>query len=439
MASIPVYVWLPQAVQPTLAGSFSAEANVCRFVYDAAYRAGQYPPLAPDMPCKTGTVKLAGVAPIFPVLQDGGPDDWGTMQLERKLGRKVSRIEALTLGPADGAGNIVLGELGQARFAPVSISEFEQLLSEVDQSAATFAVNYRERVMQAVFQGTSLGGGKPKLTLQQDGVQYIAKFPDRGDDPYLPQLELAMLRLAKACGIDACEAQVIEPAAGRFALLVKRFDRQARADGVARIGYVSAWSVLRLDQIQARPADLSLLGNLGYTPDMHQRSYVSFASHMVRWLGPSPAAHRQSARELWRRIVFNALIRNTDDHPRNHGLLCDCMLPQQWRLAPAFDLVAQRAAGPVPALAMAYRFERPRGRLSQGSRLVSAANRADLLAAAVEHYGYDLDEASAWYESARALVRGHWQQALLDAGMPAPETQKYAATLGTELPDTPAG
>lgn len=75
---------------------------------------------------------------------------------------------------------------------------------------------------------------------------------------------------------------------------------------------------------------------------------------------------------------------------------------QRWRLAPAFDLVAQHASGPTPGLAMAYYFDRPRGRLSQGSRLVSSANRADLLNAAVTHYAYQYEEAADWYESARA-------------------------------------
>ena len=435
MSSIPVYVWLPGIADATYAGEFTVDARLCRFDYDAGYRQQQLPALAPDMPLKSGSIKLPGIEPIFPIFQDSGPDDWGRMLLERKLGRPVIRLEALTLGPADGAGNVVLGDLSPERFAPVSLTEFQQLLGEVEQSADSFSINYRERVMQAVFQGTSLGGGKPKLTLLRDGESFLAKFPDRGDDPYLPQLELAMLQLARRCGIDACEAEVIEVTPGRFALLVKRFDRRTTAENVARIGYVSAWTVLRLDQLATRSPDLSLLGTLGYTPDMHQRSYVAFGQHLVRWLGADQAAQRETLRELWRRIAFNALIRNTDDHPRNHGLLCHDMQAQRWRLAPAFDLVAQRASGPTPALAMAYYFDRPRGRLSQGSRLVSRASRADLLAAAVAHYAYAYDEAADWYESSRALIRQHWQTALQQAGMPESETARYAQTLGMDLPE----
>ena len=435
MSVIPVHIWLPGATEAILAGEFSADAKLCRFQYDVSYRNQHLPPLAPDMPLKSGTIKLPGTEPIFPIFQDSGPDDWGRMLLERKLGRPITKLEALTLGPADGAGNIVLGELTPDRFTPVSLTEFQQLLGEAEHSADSFALNYRERVMQAVFQGTSLGGGKPKLTLQRGGELYLAKFPDRGDDPYLPHLELAMLQLARRCGIDACAAEVIEAAPGRFALLVKRFDRHATATGAARIGYVSAWSVLRLDQLISRQPDLSQLGTLGYTPDMHQRSYVAFAQHLVRWIGPDPAAQRATLRELWRRIVFNALIRNTDDHPRNHGLLYHDMQAQRWQLAPAFDLVAQRASGPTPGLAMAYYFDRPRGRLSQGSRLVSLANRADLLAAAVTHYAYPHVEAADWYETTRTEIRQHWQSALQQAGMPEAETIKYKQTLEMDLPE----
>lgn len=92
-------------------------------------------------------------------------------------------------------------------------------------------------------------------------MQYIAKFPERGDDPFLPQLELAMLRMARDGGIDACDAEVIEPAPHRYALLVKRFDRHVLGAGFARTGYVSAWSVARLDQHQEKREDQALLAN----------------------------------------------------------------------------------------------------------------------------------------------------------------------------------
>jgi serine/threonine-protein kinase HipA len=94
-----------------------------------------------------------------------------------------------------------------------------------------------------------------------------------------------------------------------------------------------------------------------------RKSYVALASDMAKWCG-GKEYHREERRELWRRIVFNALIRNLDDHTRNHGLLCQSHTPHAWRLAPAFDLVPAMAITETPALAMAYRYISPakRGR-----------------------------------------------------------------------------
>lgn len=433
MSEVPVQVWLPQQVDHSFAGLFFPDAQVARFQYDEAYRSQGMAALAPDLPVKATSHKIAGKEPIFPIMMDSGPDDWGHMLLERRLERPVSRLEALTLGPADGAGNIVLGDLTPDRFEALSLEEFERVLSELPDEQDPASQRQRERVLQSVIQGTSLGGAKPKLTLVRDGVQYIAKFPERGDDPFLPHLELAMLRLARDCGIDACEAEVIEPKPQRYALLVKRFDRQSSEAGFTRTGYVSAWSVARLDQHQEKREDAALLASRGFTPAMHARSYVSLAAHMIRWCGGQDR-YRANIRELWRRIVFNALIRNTDDHPRNHGLLCDSMTPHQWRLSPAFDLVAQRAAGITPGHSMAYLYDLPsRGRKHLQRRLVSAANRSDLLLAATLHYGYEPHEAEAYFEEARALVRGTWRRCLLSAGMPQDETDRYSETLGRDF------
>jgi serine/threonine-protein kinase HipA len=278
-----------------------------------------------------------------------------------------------------------------------------------------------------------LGGAKPKLTLSQDDVQYIAKFPDRQDDIYLPHLELAMLQLARDCGVDACSAEVIEPAPNRYTLLVRRFDREAVPGGVARKGYVSAWSVMRLDQHPETRADIERLAVRQFTPAMHARSYVAFADHMMRWC-LDPKRRLANMRELWRRIVFNTLIRNTDDHPHNHGLLCEDMAAGAWNLSPAFDLVAQRAAPAVPGLRMAYLYEVPnRVRDISKARLVSSASRKDLVKAAELHYGYAAAEAARHFDEVRALVRGTWRTQLLNAGMPADNADKYARALGADF------
>jgi serine/threonine-protein kinase HipA len=399
------------------------------FVYAPAYLAAKHPPLAPDMPTKAAKCRISDGAGIFPIFLDAGPDTWGLHLLERRLERQIDLFESLTLCPVDGVGNLALGELTEERMRVLSIDQFLSILEEI-KAQGKAVTDVQEQVLDAVENGTSLGGTKPKLTLEKDGVQYLAKFPAKGDDPWLPHVESAMLKLAKRCGINTCEAEVWQlPDGKNTALLIKRFDRIPVAGGQSRLGFVSAHSVLRLDKqpANATKADAELLGfgTQGFSTDSLRRSYVAFADAMARWCG-GHEFHLVARRELWRRIVFNALIRNTDDHARNHGLLCVDMPGKRWQLAPAYDLVAPPIAREVPNLALAYRYIRPTSK--QQARLVWAASRQDLIEAGVAHYGYKAEEAAAQLETSIELIQSAWRNALAAEGMPTDAIQRYQGT-----------
>lgn len=433
-----VHVWLPGVVEPVMVGEFAhdpANRNG-RFQYARSYLDAKHPPLAPDMPLRAKPILVTGGMAIFPLFMDAGPDAWGRHLLARRLERDVGEMEALTLCPTDGVGNIALGELTPERLRVLSMDEFLSILEEVG-AGGTATTSMEEQVLNAVRNGTSLGGTKPKLTLSRAGEQYLAKFPQPGDSPWLPHIECAMLKLAGECGVRVSEAEVWHlPGGNRSALLVKRFDRQAIEAGVTRIGYLSAHAVLRLDLTPPAPAESLQLGTLGYTASGLRKSYVSLASAMARWCG-GQAIHREERHELWRRIVFNALIRNLDDHTKNHGLLCEDMAAQRWRLSPAFDLVSTAIAAAQPSLAMAYRFVPPqrKGRQVMQSRLVTRIDRADLLAAAVEHYGFAETEASEYLGFAASRVTENWRQLLIEEGMPEDEVTRVgrAFQLAEEL------
>ncbi|MDP1527202.1 MAG: type II toxin-antitoxin system HipA family toxin [Rhodocyclaceae bacterium] len=426
---IPVHVWLPGQVDAVRAGDFVHEPNQRsgRFLYAQSYLDARHPPLAPDMPLRAKPILVTGGLAIFPLFMDAGPDAWGRHLLARRQERDISEIEALTLCPTDGVGNIALGELTPERLRVVSINEFLSIVEEVG-AGETATTLVEEQVLDAVRNGTSLGGTKPKLTLSRAGVQYLAKFPEPGDNPWLPHIECAMLKLAAACGLRVSRAEVWRlPGGKRTALLVERFDRRTLVTGVTRLGYVSAHAVLRLDLMPPSPAETLQFGTLGYTASGLRKSYVSLAAAMARWCG-GQALHREERRELWRRIVFNALIRNLDDHTKNHGLLCDDMATQRWRLAPAFDLVPGANAGEQAALAMAYRFVPPqrKGRQSSASRLVTRISQVDLLAAAVEHYGYAEQEATDYLRDITAQVSEKWRRFMVEEGMPQEEIERQA-------------
>jgi serine/threonine-protein kinase HipA len=162
--------------------------------------------------------------------------------------------------------------------------------------------------------GSSLGGARPKASVRRrDGRLMIAKFPHRSDEIDAVRWEAVALRLAARAGIETPHSK-LEIVGRKPVLLLDRFDR---APG-ARIPFLSAMSMLGAN-------------------DNETRSYLEIADAIRRY-GASPAA---DLRQLWRRILFNVLISNTDDHLRNHGFLY--IGGAGWRLAPAYDL------NPVPA------------------------------------------------------------------------------------------
>jgi serine/threonine-protein kinase HipA len=169
--------------------------------------------------------------------------------------------------------------------------------------------------------GTSMGGARPKVVVETDDALWIAKV-NRTDDRWnMARVEHATLRLARLCGLDTAESRVVT-IGGRDALLVKRFDRERADDGYARARMVSALTLLQTDE----------------TPDGRARwSYVILAE-TLRQISMRP---REDAHELFRRMVFNALVSNIDDHPRNHAAIAPAA---GWRLSPAYDLT------PAPAM-----------------------------------------------------------------------------------------
>src|ERR1700744_1781635 len=163
-------------------------------------------------------------------------------------------------------------------------------------------------------QSGDIGGARPKATIWRDGRPWIAKFRAQGDAFDDPRVEATCLSLARGCGIDVPDHEVIS-VGGRSVLLVSRFDRKANGE---RLGYSSA-------------ATMMSVTNTGYATT---ETYATVAMK-ARQQGIAPCEA-----DLFRRMLFNCFVHNTDDHPRNHGFLRD---EGQWRLSPAFDITVNRA------------------------------------------------------------------------------------------------
>jgi serine/threonine-protein kinase HipA len=210
---------------------------------------------------------------------------------------------------AEKEGGPFLREEGVKRIPP--LVELPELLSAAEHVMEDKDTEEDLRLLFAP--GSSLGGARPKASvIEKDGHLAIAKFPRKDDEIKTVLWEAVALSLAEKSGIPVPAARV-ENIAGKPVLLLRRFDR----DGERRIPFLSA---------------MSMLGS----KDNETRSYLE----IVDALRQHGAAAKADMEALWRRLVFNILISNTDDHLRNHGFLYAGQ--EGWRLSPAYDL------NPVP-------------------------------------------------------------------------------------------
>ena len=240
-----------------------------------------------------------------------------------------------------------------------------------------------EELQRLLEPGSSVGGARPKTVVRDKAGIWIAKFAERTDRWSNAAVEGGMLRLAEKCGVQTPETRT-EVVADEQVLLVKRFDREPApgATGEYRYRMVSALTVLDLQE--------SVTDRRGW-------SYPALADELQRW-SDDPLADK---RELYRRIVFNALISNTDDHPRNHALIAP---GRGWRLSPAYDLTPSRARSLERRdLAMTVG---EYGRLASRQNLLSAAPR----------FGFSRDTANAVIDEISGVVESEWRSAIMDYG-----------------------
>lgn len=232
---------------------------------------------------------------------------------------------------------------------------------------------------------------RPKAVVEDDDGLWIAKF-NRPDEAWNnARVEHAMLALARACGLDTAASRVVK-VAGRDVLLVKRFDREKTDAGYRRARMVSALTLLRAEDTD-RSRD--------------KWSYVLLAEELRRVC----AEPQRSTFELFRRMCFNALISNVDDHPHNHAVLARAA---DWSLSPAYDLTP---AVPVSIerrdLAMACG---DAGRFANAQNLLSQCARFLL----------DVDQARALVDAMQAQVRRSWFATARAAGVTERDCDKIA-------------
>jgi serine/threonine-protein kinase HipA len=334
MTNTTTLVYVDLEDEPFLAGRlwsrFRNERESATFEYDRAWL--EHPerfPLEPALLLGGGPQHTAADQTLFGALGDSAPDRWGRTlmklgerrraETEGRKPRTLREIDYLLLVDdearqgalrfADHEGGPFLAIPAASRIPP--LIELPRLLSATDHVASETDTGEDLRLLLAP--GSSLGGARPKAVVHdRDNHLAVAKFPHRNDETNVELWEAVALSLARQAGIRVPEWR-IEMVSEKPVLLLRRFDR----DGQRRIPFLSA---------------MSMLG----ARDHETHSYLEIAD-ALRQFGAQPDADSQ---ELWRRVVFNVLVSNTDDHLRNHGFLY--VRGKGWRLSPAYDL------NPVP-------------------------------------------------------------------------------------------
>lgn len=380
-----VYIQLPGSFKVVTCGRYALDAlpdagSIGRFVYGRSYRAN------PDaveldkfeLPLKSGTFETARLRGIFGALRDSSPDAWGRRVIERELGRThLTELDFLLQSPHDRAGAL---SFGLALEPPSPLRKFNptlalpELLAAAERVAddADIAAVHVEGLLDA---GTSMGGARPKNVVEHDDALWLAKFPMRDDRWNNAPVEAAMLALARVCGIRTPDTRVVA-VAGKDVLLVKRFDRDKVDGRYLRHRMVSALTLLRSDD---EPAG------------RENWSYLRIADELRRWVGnPDQALH-----ELFRRVVFNALICNIDDHPRNHALIAP---GRAWMLSPAYDLT------PTPVIS-----RDKRDLALEAGAFNRYANRENLLSEC-RRFRVQRDEAGTIIDAMKATVGARWRE-----------------------------
>ena len=173
---------------------------------------------------------------------------------------------------------------------------------------------------RALQHGTSIGGARPKALIESHHQKYIAKFSSSSDAYDVVKSEFSAMKLAALSGLRVAPVKLVQ-ASGKDVVLVERFDRVWNGKAFARKNLISALSLLELDEMMG-----------------HHGSYKDLAD-LIRHRFKTP---KSDLRELYRRLLFNILVGNNDDHARNHAALWN---GRDLELSPAYDLCPQRRTG----------------------------------------------------------------------------------------------
>lgn len=376
-----VYIHLPNSLQPTTAGKFKwekagANSEVGTFFYGRSYLENPKS-IALDpfqLPLEEREFQVTTNEGVPGPIRDASPDSWGRYVIQKNTPPDQHDPMGYLLNSAgDRIGALSFG-FGKTPPAPVrtynQTIDLEKLIEAAHKLEKDLPLDDTEKTL--LMAGPSAGGARPKTTIEYKNSLWIAKFPAANDKHNYSKIEYATMKFAKKCDLNVPDVELAEIGSNEV-FLIKRFDREysSTEKEYYRSHFVSGLTLMNLDE-----------------NDFRGWSYIDLADQMRRWIS-NPI---NDLKELFKRIAFNGLVSNTDDHPRNHGFI---HTGNGYRLSPVYDLVPKPETGTTRYLAMPFG--------EQGK----VFNKANLISKC-DSFGLSAEEASSIFEELKNII-SNWR------------------------------
>ncbi|MBQ6517364.1 MAG: type II toxin-antitoxin system HipA family toxin [Anaerolineaceae bacterium] len=347
---------------------------------------------------------------IFGLFSDASPDRWGRVLMNKrerilaeKEGRKPRKLhdsdyllgvyDETRMGgirfKSDPAGPFLADDKETAVPPWARLRSLEEASRNYENDESGLSEQWLNQLIKP---GSSLGGARPKATVVDEHKQlWIAKFPSKNDENDSGAWEMTVHELAAMCGLSVPEARLEKFSRYGSTYLAKRFDR----NGLIRIHYASA---------------MTLLGKTDGASAADGTSYLDLAA-FIKAYGANP---KSDLRELWKRIVFNMAVSNTDDHLRNHAFI---LSRNGWRISPLYDV------NPVP-----YGEELSLNVNESDNRI-----NADLAIDTAERFGIGKNEAVKAAAEIIKIVGSNWLRIASDCGISSGQIESMRTAFGLSL------
>ena len=334
---IYVYAHWKEFGEPKLMGILnvvnSRGKEIFAFEYDKKWIESGFAQIVdPDLQLFSGPQYLKDEKINFGIFLDSSPDRWGRILMKRReaaLAKSEKRRENTLLEVDYLLGVFDGNRMGAIRFKDsedgpflnnnkematppwATLRELEYASNQLEKDGISEDPNYLKWLNLLLAPGSSLGGARPKANVIDNKNQlWIAKFPKTNDEVDIGKWEMITNDLAMNSGINIAKGMINKLTGKYSTYLSKRFDR---TDSGERIHFASA---------------MTMFGQIDHSTG---NSYLEFIDFLIR----HGSNTTDDLEEIWKRIVFNICVKNTDDHLRNHGFL---LTSSGWNLSPAFDV-----------------------------------------------------------------------------------------------------